>query len=141
MGGNEAGALHEHAAGAAGGIEDAPVKGLQHLDQEADDAGGREELAALLPLAHGEGAEEVFIDLPEGVALQIGGDGGEGLQQVAQQAGIEDLMRGAKAADPAVRLHVRADRVAAHRFVKGVIDASAKGGVVNVIFSTHVTDK
>ncbi|MCB1076567.1 MAG: biopolymer transporter ExbD [Verrucomicrobiae bacterium] len=61
--------------------------------------------------------------------------------KVIDPAGVEDLMRGAKSADPAVRLHVRADRVAAHRFVKGVIDASAKGGVVNVIFSTHVTDK
>lgn len=89
---HEAGALHEHPPRTAGGIEDAAVEGLQHLDEEADDAGGREELAALLPLTHGEGAEEVFIDLPEGVALQISGDGGEGFEQVAEQEGIEDLI-------------------------------------------------
>ncbi|MBL9155676.1 MAG: biopolymer transporter ExbD [Verrucomicrobiales bacterium] len=60
---------------------------------------------------------------------------------VIDTVGVETLMRGAKQADPAVRLHVRADRMAAHRFVKGVVEASAKGGVANVIFSTHVTDK
>ena len=50
-------------------------------------------------------------------------------------------MRQAQAANPSVRLHVRADRVAAHHMVKDVIDASARGGVTNVIFSTYVTGK
>lgn len=54
---------------------------------------------------------------------------------------LEARMRQAKAADPAVRLHVRADQLAAHRHVKGAIDASARGGVTNVIFSTYVTSK
>ena len=49
-------------------------------------------------------------------------------------------MRLAKQENPSVRLHVRADQVAAHAMVKDVIDASARGGVVNVIFSTYITD-
>ncbi|MCB1228895.1 MAG: biopolymer transporter ExbD [Verrucomicrobiae bacterium] len=53
---------------------------------------------------------------------------------------VETLMRAEKEADPRVKLHVRADRVAAHAKVKEVIDASARGGVVNVIFSTYITD-
>ena len=47
---DEAGALHEHAARAAGRVEDAAVEGLDDLDDELDDGGGGEELAALLAL-------------------------------------------------------------------------------------------
>lgn len=53
---------------------------------------------------------------------------------------VENRMRLAKQENPSVRLHVRADQVAAHEMVKDVIDASARGGVVNVIFSTYITD-
>ena len=53
---------------------------------------------------------------------------------------VENRMRLAKQENPSVRLHVRADQVAAHAMVKDVIDASARGGVVNVIFSTYITD-
>ena len=45
------------------------------LDDQLDDAGGREELAALLPLRHGELAEEVFVNLAEGVAFDRHRDG------------------------------------------------------------------
>ena len=38
---DEAGALDEPAAGAAGEVEDAPVKGGGDFDEQADDAGGR----------------------------------------------------------------------------------------------------
>ena len=47
--GHEAGALDEHAARSARRVEDAAVERLQHLDQQADDAGRRVELAALWP--------------------------------------------------------------------------------------------
>ena len=53
---------------------------------------------------------------------------------------VENRMRQAKKENPGVRLHVRADQVSAHQMVKEVIDASAQGGVVNVIFSTYVTE-
>ena len=48
--GDEARRLHEHAAGAAGGVEDAAVEGLDDLDEQPDDAARRVELAALLAL-------------------------------------------------------------------------------------------
>ena len=54
---------------------------------------------------------------------------------------VENRMREAKSADPSTQLHLRADRMAAHDHVKKVIDASAKGGVTHVIFSTLATDK
>ncbi|MCP5539641.1 MAG: biopolymer transporter ExbD [Akkermansiaceae bacterium] len=60
--------------------------------------------------------------------------------RVLDLAGVETRMRRAKTTDPSVRLLIRADRVAAHRYVKDVVDASAKGGVSSVIFSTYVTD-
>lgn len=64
-------------------------------------------------------------------------DGG----RVVTEAEVESMMRSEKEGDPGVKLHVRADRVAAHGEVKKVIDAAARGGVVNVIFSTYITDR
>jgi hypothetical protein len=78
---HEAGGLDEHAAGAARGIEDAAVVRLQDFHDQFDDGGGRVEFAALLALAHGELAEEVFVDQTEGVAALVHGDGGHGLEQ------------------------------------------------------------
>ena len=66
----------------------------------------------------------------------IKSDGGD----VLTLAQVENQMRLAKRQNPGIRLHVRADQVAAHAKVKEVIDASARGGVVNVIFSTYITD-
>ena len=59
--------LHEHAAGAAAGVVDAALVRREHLDQHADDAAGRVELAALLALGAGELAEEVLVDAAEDV--------------------------------------------------------------------------
>ena len=53
---------------------------------------------------------------------------------------VENLMRRAKEANPKVKLHLRADRMAAHDHVKKVIDASAEGGVTNVVFSTFASE-
>ena len=54
---------------------------------------------------------------------------------------VTAIMESARAENPGTRLHLRADQRAAHRHVQVVMDASAKGGVSNVIFSTYVTDK
>ena len=60
--------LYEHAAGAAAGVVDAAAIRLQHLDQHADDAARRVELAAELALGRGELAEEVFVHPPQPVS-------------------------------------------------------------------------
>lgn len=54
---------------------------------------------------------------------------------------VERVMAAAKVRNVNSRLHLRADRRATHEQVKKVINASARGGVNNVIFSTYVTDK
>jgi biopolymer transport protein ExbD len=54
---------------------------------------------------------------------------------------VEALMAGAKAVNPKIRLHLRADKRVTHDKVKDVVAASARGGVINVIFSTYVTGK
>ena len=59
---HEAGRLHDHATRTAGGIEDAAVERFDHLGEQLHDAAGCVELAAALALAHGERAEEVFVD-------------------------------------------------------------------------------
>ncbi len=49
--GNKSRRLHEHAARAAGGIEDAAMIRLDHFGEQLDDAGRRIEFAATLPFA------------------------------------------------------------------------------------------
>ena len=60
-------AADEHAARAAAGVVDAALVRRQHLDEHADDAAGRVELAALLALGAGELGEEVLVDAAEDV--------------------------------------------------------------------------
>ena len=90
--GDEARRLHEHAAGAAGGVEDAAVEGFDDFGQQLDDAGGRVELAAALALGHGEGAEEVFVDAAEGVVVERGRNLGDLLQQFLEQGAGEQVV-------------------------------------------------
>ena len=59
--------LHEHAAGTAARIVDAALVGREHLDQEADDALRRVELAAPLAFGTGEFAQEVFVHAAQDV--------------------------------------------------------------------------
>lgn len=54
---------------------------------------------------------------------------------------IELIMSRAKSENPNTRLHLRADKGTRHEMVKEVIQASSRGGVNQVIFSTYVTDK
>lgn len=54
---------------------------------------------------------------------------------------IELIMSRARSTNANTRLHLRADKTVRHEMVKKVIQASSRGGVNQVIFSTYVTDK
>src|ERR1017187_6062951 len=84
--------LDEHAARTARGAEDAPVIRLDNLGEEADDAAGRVELAAAWALAHGELAEKVFVDAPEGVVVHRGGNFGDFLEQFLEEGAGEEVV-------------------------------------------------
>ncbi len=81
-------ALHEEPARAHGRVVDAPLVGLEHLDDQGDNGLGRVELAALLPFRQGELAEEVFVDMAEDILglkrLVDKGNGGDEVDQFAQ---------------------------------------------------------
>lgn len=85
---HEALGLHEHAAGAAAGVEHPALVGLDHLHQQLHHALGGVELAAAFALGGGELAQEIFIHpaqrvLHPGLArLQV--DIAHGLDQLAQ---------------------------------------------------------
>lgn len=78
---DEAGGLHEHAAGPAAGVVHPAVVGFEHFHQHAHHALGGVELAAALAFLFGEPGEEVFIHPPEYVLLAALGiaqaDGGD----------------------------------------------------------------
>src|SRR5438132_220053 len=60
-------ALDEHPARAAAWVVHAPLVGLDHLDQQPDNASGRVELAPLLSLGARELAQEVLVRSPQDV--------------------------------------------------------------------------
>ena len=60
--------LDEHAAGAAGGVEDDAVVRLDDVDDGLDEGRRCEELAVILRALHGELHEEVLVDAAEDVA-------------------------------------------------------------------------
>ena len=68
MGLDEPRRLHEQSARAAGGVEDAALVRLKHLDEQPGDRRGREELAAAVPLGARELLDEVLVGPPEDVA-------------------------------------------------------------------------
>ena len=43
---------------------------LDDFGEQADDGGGRVKFAAPLAFGHGELAEEIFVDAPEGVVVE-----------------------------------------------------------------------
>ena len=67
--------------------------GLYDFGEEADDAAGRVELAPALPLAHGELAEEVFVDPSERIVIQRGGNFRHFFQQFLEQRPREKVVR------------------------------------------------
>ena len=83
----------EHAAGAAAGVVDAALVRREHLDQHADHAAGRVELAALLALGAGELGEEVLVDAAEdvlGAVLRVAqADVADQVDQFAQALLVE----------------------------------------------------
>jgi len=65
---DEVAALDEHAAGAAGGVEDDAVLRLDYVDDGLDEGRRGEELAGILRALHTEPHEELFVDAAEDVA-------------------------------------------------------------------------
>ena len=89
--GDEARALHEHAARAAGGVEDAPVERLDDLDEQPDDAGRRVELAALLALGAWRTRRGSIRRSGRRRRLRAAGNLGDLLEQFLEEAGVENL--------------------------------------------------
>ena len=83
--------LHEHAAGAARGVENAAVKRFDDFGEQLDDAARRVELAAALALGHGEGTEEIFVDATKGVVVERGRNLRDFLQQFFEQGAGEQV--------------------------------------------------
>ena len=122
---DEVGTLDEHAARTARRVEDASVVRLDDFDDQLDQRGGREELAALLALGTGEVAEEVFVNLAESVPFGIHRNLRERLQQ-GDEGGVLDLVVGL--GENALQFLVLGlDRL--HRLVDGLADVLAFGQV------------
>ena len=85
----EAGRLHEHAARSAGGVEDTSLERLDDVDDQLDDRGRGEELASPLALRESEVGQEVLVDLPEGVTLDVVGNGPDQPQEFGQHRIVE----------------------------------------------------
>ena len=86
-------ALHEHPAGAAGGVEHRAPLGIEHAGDERDQRDGGEELAAIVRLLVGEAGEEVLVDAAEDVAghlLQLVRV--EGAEKLAEDVVVEHLV-------------------------------------------------
>ncbi len=61
-------------------------------------------------------------------------------EQILQPLDVQRIMEAAKRANPKTRLHLRVDKDVAHKHVEEVMQASARGGVSDVIFSTFVAE-
>jgi hypothetical protein len=59
---DDAGALHEHAAGTAGRIEHRAALGVDDVGHEGDQRNRRKELAVVVGLFVGELSQEVLVD-------------------------------------------------------------------------------
>jgi hypothetical protein len=76
-------------------VEDLAVEGLDDLDDEADDRRRGEVLAALLALGNRELAEEVLVDLAEGVTLNRAEHRVHGPEQPDESV-VRELLIGAR---------------------------------------------
>ena len=119
--------LDEHAGGAAAGVVDAAPVGLQHLDQELDDAARGVELASLLALGAGELGQEVLVD-PADHVLRAGVlvahlDVADHVDELAEPLLVEGRT------GVVLGQHVLERRVVALDRGHGVVDELADGGL------------
>ena len=68
---HEVAGLHEHAAAAAGGVQQYALFGLQHVDDHLDQRLGGEEYAIILSDVFGKFIEEILIDATDDVTTHI----------------------------------------------------------------------
>ena len=129
VGAHELDRLHEHPRRAAARVVDpAPVR-RQHLDEHADDAARRVELAALLALGAGELRQEVLVDPAEHVAgpgvLVADPDVADEVDQLAEPPLVE------RRPGVVARQHVLERQVVAlnggHRLIDGQADGRLLG--------------
>lgn len=67
--------------------------GLDDLRKQPDDGARRVEFAPTLPFAHRELAEKIFVDAPESVVVEAGGNLRHLLQKLLQKRGGEAIVR------------------------------------------------
>jgi hypothetical protein len=67
----DAGALHEHTAGAACQVQHRAPLGVKHVRDKRDQRDGRDELAAVVRLLASELGEEVLVDTAEDVTFDL----------------------------------------------------------------------
>ncbi|MEM0967897.1 MAG: biopolymer transporter ExbD [Verrucomicrobiota bacterium] len=93
----------------------------------------------VIPIAD---ASQVPRDVKGRVVINVTNEGkildGQGTVELSAFE-IQQLMTSAKTENPNVKLHLRTDQGVEHRHVREVMQASAKGGVTDVIFSTYQT--
>ena len=121
--------LHEHAAGAAGGVVDAALVGSEHLDQEAHHAVWGVELAAVLALGAGEAGEEVFVDAAEQIDGALRGTRGR-FRDARRLVGLERelVRRGGRERDGADEVDELAEPVLVERGAGVVLGEHALEG-------------
>ena len=68
------------------------MEGFDDFGEQPDDAARRVELAAALALAHGKGAEEVFVDAAESVVVERRRNLRDFLQQLLEQGAGEQVV-------------------------------------------------
>ena len=88
---DEVAGLHEHAARAAGGVENDAVVRFDDIHDGLDQGRRSEELAAVLRPLHGELHEEVFVDAPEDIPFgAVQGFPVENTEEVFKHGALED---------------------------------------------------
>ena len=65
---------------------------LDDLDDQLDQRGRREELAAALAFGHGELAQEVLVDLAEGIAFDVHRNLGQQLEQSEKRVVAQSIV-------------------------------------------------
>ena len=104
-------------------VEDLALEGLHDLHDQAHDRGRGEVLAPLLTLSDGELAQEILVDLAEGVTLDRPEHRVDGSEQSDERV-VRELLVGAREHTCELRVLVLDRR---HRVVDGLADVLAFG--------------